>query len=59
MDVITFVGIVVLLLVPNANGGPSSEQRIAITTYLVTVLVAQVCVLHLQSPPILAQTQFV
>jgi hypothetical protein len=43
MDIITFVGIAVLLLVPQVNGGPSPDQRIAMTTCLVTVLVAQVC----------------
>jgi hypothetical protein len=45
MDIITFVGIAVFLLIPKADGGPSPDQRIAMTTFLVTVLVAQVCML--------------
>ena len=47
MSIITFIGITVFLLVPHVDGGPSPDQRIAMTTYVVTVLVAQVCAVPL------------
>jgi hypothetical protein len=42
MDVITCVGFNAFLLLPVSPAGPSLDQRIAITTYLAAVLIAQV-----------------
>jgi hypothetical protein len=43
MDMIAAVSFSAVLLSPQDNQGPTLDQRISVSTYLVTVFLAQVC----------------